>query len=156
MTVRAPSIPARTRAGTPDAGAKQRATKCFADRIGNHQTVVSRRTGFAVLLEDFNQPGREQDRAPSGGALGKGFEAGLSAHLDDGADYAESPLIEVKRVGAEAGCLAPSKSRATGSSPDRPVSVGHHWKQNGHQLLARDDPFNRLCTVELRTAAVSW
>jgi hypothetical protein len=48
---------------------------------------------------------REGDSAPTGG-LGERLEADVPTHFDDGADHTESALIEIERVGAEAGCLS--------------------------------------------------
>jgi hypothetical protein len=79
----------------------------FADRVGERQTALPQRAGLAVLLNDLNQPRREQNSAPTRGTLRERLEAGLPAHFDDGADHPESTLIEIERVGAEASSLSP-------------------------------------------------
>jgi hypothetical protein len=128
-----------------------------------------------MFLENIDQPGWEGNRARSGGAFGEGFEAGLSAHFDDGADYVESPLIELERVGAETSRLTPAEACAARGSRDGAIPIGHDGEQDGYQLVASDDSFvivvfaswrqpdlfkglnaiNRLRTAERRTAAVS-
>jgi hypothetical protein len=125
----------------PDRGPEQGATEWFADRVGEHQTVLPQWVGLAMLLDDLDQPRWEGDRAPSGGALGERLDAGLPAHSDDGADHPESALIQIERVGAEAGCLSPSESGTTCGGDDGTVPIGHDREQDSYQLLARDDPF---------------
>jgi hypothetical protein len=50
-------------------------------------------------------------------------------------------LVEIERIGAEAGCLSPSESGAARGGDDGAVPVGYDGEQDGHQLLAGDDPF---------------
>jgi hypothetical protein len=94
-----------------------------------------------MLSNDLNQPGRERNSAPTGGTLGERLEAGLPAHFNDGANYPESPLIEIDCINAEARCLTPSQSGAARRGDDRAVPIRHDREQDGHQFLAGDDPF---------------
>jgi hypothetical protein len=53
----------------PDTGTEQCAMEWFADRVGERQTALPQRAGLAVLLNDLNQPRREQNSAPTRGTL---------------------------------------------------------------------------------------
>jgi hypothetical protein len=68
----------------------------------------------------------------------------LPTHLDDGADHPKSALIEIERVGAQAGCLSPPESGTARGGNDGAVPVGHSREQVGHQLLSGNDPFIRV------------
>jgi len=94
-----------------------------------------------MLSQDLNQPGRERNSAPPGGTLRERLEAGLPAHFDDGANYPESPLIEIDCISAEARCLTPSESGTASRSDDCAIPIRHDRDQDGYQFLAANDPF---------------
>ena len=129
-----------------------------------------------MLPDDLDQPRWERDRAPTGGTLGEWLEAGLSAHLDDGADHSEPSLIEIDCIRAESRCLSPPESRTACRGDERTVSIGNDGEQDGYQFLASDDPLvgvvprrvgnrmssqglkasKRLNTADRSTAAAGW